>query len=1147
MKPERKKPKAKGKKRRDPSKTSVASQITSPSTGAAESLGASSMWAAPNETTTLVLSGDETGRSDVTSPPRPTRRRPARRQRLESMRGHKERVSSPSPRPKRVEVTRARDSLPLSAGLSTSRGFHPKSSAENVARSGRRGQQFSQTPGSKPPPRLRMMAPGEDAASKAPSGVRSIQAEATGVGASQLDLTRGSSGHNLAPPSAVSRKETNVIPPSKKGSGQSISEGEVSSKDDASGPSVGAKGHSTPPCDPGLGWSYRSKSVRRSKDGQPRENATAEDASNYGEEEESFEDMSADLSTKATPAEHAIQMPEASTPSGHSKQIPRSLGQSWISQVSHEMAGGATPHRGAVLALLKKGMTRKTPGDVAKEVPGPDLHEVPQPCRKLSAISWASEGTYEPTSAIDSRVLKTTATSQSKEKETAVKDKEETVKVKETRSVHIAKPAENSLEVSDVPRVTLRRDSASHLSRAARPRRVVRAPKPKDKVFGASAKHLLAPVLVIPVLILFAFLIAFVVRKTPVRPSKTRLPEELIAACGVSIACIRAVMVMTEALDMAADPCTEFDRFACANWRSLDFKRRSYRREIVHNYTRGIGEALLRVLQVHGSKSHASRGVDNGTVNMAAFYSSCLAFLDASDSQVANASDIIKEMGLDRAPLNDTSAQTDLQRLLEFAVGNSLKTGLPCFVSVTLRGDETFLDIGETLHSTLETSRLVEQFLHSALRSESLAGDDEFLNVLYRVDLSANEWRSRAEPAPFTRTLAADLQPPFSGASWVDALNQGSYGANYSPHSMVSARGIGEVAEIMSILSDDNLTMHHALAYASAVLLAQVLKYDHFFHKEPPESRTAASESMERCLEVTGFYFKDLLPQWITATFVTNERLRAFKTMVKHLQAKVVHHSEGSRRTAINGSEFSKLNVTITGESALNGYGRAPRVPPSSAGYGDQFLLNVVHASRDQVGADYEEGAVERQLRGELSFSKLDQEQFVVAVPASVLVADALVADDNVPSLDYAAIGVRLLLDWVLATGAVEADSDQPATLEQRIQCVRDAASAVFGRSVGYDEGRLLAFADWALDVAWTAAEAHRRNPTGDPAESSPNEVVDDGSLGLRMSRKFFYLRFCHTLCGDVGSLSGACRYRTARSRDFTRAFGCPEPPTRGC
>ncbi|KAL3217770.1 hypothetical protein MRX96_032038 [Rhipicephalus microplus] len=252
-------------------------------------------------------------------------------------------------------------------------------------------------------------------------------------------------------------------------------------------------------------------------------------------------------------------------------------------------------------------------------------------------------------------------------------------------------------------------------------------------------------------------------------------------------------------------------------------------------------------------------------------------------------------------------------------------------------------------------------------------------------------------------------------------------------------------------------------------------------------------------------------------------------------------------------------------------------VTSPSSRYGDQFLLNVVLASRDHVGVDYEEGAVERQLSGNLSFFIVDKRQFV-AVPANFLDKDSFVASKDVPSIDYASVGVWILLEWLEWTFHVENVSGHSVSKapEPRTRSVRSRRPVVIGSHVDRLESPL--FAERALKEHVTVAEDHvdhgggttddpvtgslderircvasttaeakclEVNATGKSGVQQKNETdfTDHDSAELRTSRQFFYLSFCHALCGEDGLLAGACRYRTRRSRDFARAFRCVEPP----
>ncbi|KAL3217771.1 hypothetical protein MRX96_032039 [Rhipicephalus microplus] len=107
---------------------------------------------------------------------------------------------------------------------------------------------------------------------------------------------------------------------------------------------------------------------------------------------------------------------------------------------------------------------------------------------------------------------------------------------------------------------------------------------------------------------------------------------------------------------------------------------------------------------------------------------------------------------------------------------------------------------------------------------------------------------------------------------------------------------------------EGNLT-EHAYTYASAVLVAQVMKYKYLFHGQGAYNQTTLLEGADQCLEVTGTYFKELLPRWVTTVLVSNRRMRAFKNMMESLQHTIARHSLHSKSLIINASEFSKLEL----------------------------------------------------------------------------------------------------------------------------------------------------------------------------------------------------------------------------------------------
>ncbi|XP_070379381.1 uncharacterized protein [Dermacentor albipictus] len=663
----------------------------------------------------------------------------------------------------------------------------------------------------------------------------------------------------------------------------------------------------------------------------------------------------------------------------------RSPKNSWTSILS---SGRTTPRTGALLALLKR-VSR----DSSSSAAGRDARS-PKCLERLSTVSeihWAcddDEPQLEASAAARPGASPTTLAAGSSSEKAG------------RRNVYFSDERDDT-ELLRIPEVPL---SATPYN--IRSSKLPRFMNLKDTHAGHRYRKSLIAMLVLSPVLIFVLLIAALVLKHDAslrRVQIFQIADELKKSCwsgnkpAVS-GCLVAVDQMVHAMDWFANPCLELDRFVCGRWRSSKPNRSTYRQESADNLTVVIHESLLFLL----GNLHLY-GHEEGS--MAVFYNSCRSFLSSRSDRTASASDVISALGL-RRRLDAINETTGTQGLLDFVVGTSLGTGLSSVVSVSSRAGRIYVDVGQSLQSTLSGARVG---LYANVTLGELDIGKQSVTPFLDLDKAVQSCVEDADRTqPFLDSALGVLGEGSFGASFVDALNQAAPPETpaHSADSLVAVRCLSEIRATLATLAAASL--RRAYVYSAMVLLAQVMKYAYILHS----GAAAAQDATKTCVEITGQHFKAFFPHWVAKKVLGEAVLAAFHAMAKTLRQGVVLSAK-ARELEIADTDLAELKVVVVGEHSVTAWPRSSPISAVPTRYDDRFLLNVVRASRDGIDSYYDERAVERQLGGRVDVGDFEDHS-AIFVPADFLVADMMYYSSG-PEINFPTVGVWLLVQWIRA------------------------------------------------------------------------------------------------------------------------------------
>ncbi|KAK8774737.1 hypothetical protein V5799_010733 [Amblyomma americanum] len=564
-----------------------------------------------------------------------------------------------------------------------------------------------------------------------------------------------------------------------------------------------------------------------------------------------------------------------------------------------------------------------------------------------------------------------------------------------------------------------------------------------------------------------------------------------------------AVALLNKWQNPNVQPCNTFHRHVCGRWRRTGVERPNYAAENRNNFLVRAGLILERV-------ANSTKSASTSTHHMALFYASCRRF--AVEQRIIGFREALHLSGIDfRAWLTSSS----FQDLFSVIVAECLRTGLTSVISVKVRDQRVYIDLGNTLAHFLpnQTDRLAS-VIEAAASELPIPRNPALVPAL--VNLDSHLYRALAEsppPTEFHSIAVHQLPTQALVLAWVHGLNRGlSNKMSVHRGTVVSASGLTEIRGLIGILSSVEVRL--ASIYSLMLPIAQVMSYSGAFHPFGVDgSRRNHLDPNNLCLRQTAERFPMEMTVWITQAMETPEARGYFDSMLTtlgHVIRELPTHVKGHD---FNASDIDDLQMKTTF--------MPHQVPPRAVPVMDRddFLRNMIALS-GQVLDENERSWLQlsrQQLNGDPAV--LDGQTMVI--PTLQLTGDLFHSEANDPMLDYSTVGVRVLVEW-----ANTILSQNPAVSSRLIEILRNRSSIQLPlESLPEDALRWMLFLPWALDLALIAARMS--------SPMTPEEVT------VAQSRdQLFFRRFCQAGCGDAREALH-CSYGTRYSALFAKAFEC--------
>ncbi|XP_077492452.1 uncharacterized protein LOC144103665 [Amblyomma americanum] len=615
--------------------------------------------------------------------------------------------------------------------------------------------------------------------------------------------------------------------------------------------------------------------------------------------------------------------------------------------------------------------------------------------------------------------------------------------------------------------------------------------------------------------------------------------KEMDKQCS-STDCLSAVKVIAAAMDVSADPCTNFYAFVCGHWsplapstrkafsRSVADRNVSYMASLRSDYVAAVNDSLWRV-------AAGSTPYDEQVNQMGQVYASCLAFFADKPLNLTTAwraANILTALWL--------QAKT-FQESFFLAVTHLLSFRLLSAVSVAYDGQFVEISPGTAIkgHVSAEfrhviVTRAIKTLLDS--KNHVSGGAQLQLNV---SESPGNGSRSLEDVAEailkidnvifnlVVRPGIAPVEVPLhkldsSQWNWTAVLvAQASKELMALPLTarVTNLEGVRAILEALSSQKDMLVTK----VYLMLVPLAEFFALEERVkvHRHLPDDDVR----YEVCITALETMFGEVYRRWIVTEFVGWEAAADLKRMVSGVLTAANMQLEIAQGAVLDYAKMESASYPMRMLPLSNDTN-----PTFMAVYESDFIANTVLflAGGGRSG------------RPLLDFDALSTPWSDGQVAERLLIPDFYYAQVGEHVLNYGTIG------YYLARLAFQAGSPWPQSLNnssgwdlnEHIQCLASYARDASRLEMNGDE-------PWWQDVVqvrWASEAAFRASV-----------LRESRAAQERALAQLFYLRLGHTFCAVPGGGSGrttaatALRVAAMTLPTFSRTFGCPVMVGIGC